>query len=109
MTLVRVQAAAAVRINEIYRYSRERWGETQAKDYVTGLFEAFAGIASDAVVSRPVPAEFGVRGYVFRYRRHFVYWKRLSDGAIGIVTVLHERMHQIGHFMEDHEPDVLRE
>ena len=43
-------------------------------------------------------------GYVFRYEKQFVYWKTLSNGAIGIVTVLHERMHQIGRFLEDREP-----
>ena len=104
MTPVRVQEAAALRIDEIYRYSRERWGEAQADAYVMGLFEAFEGIATGAIASRPVPAELGVDGYVFRYRRHFVYRKTLSDGGIGIVTVLHERMHQIGRFLEDHEP-----
>ena len=104
MTGVRVQRAAALRIEEIYRYSRERWGEAQAESYVTGLFEAFESIATGAVASRPVPAEFGVEGYVFRYRRHFIYWKTLSDGAIGIVTVLHERMHRVERFQEDREP-----
>jgi len=53
------------------------------------------------VVSKPIPAEFGVDGYCFRYERHFVYWRRLSNGDIGIVTILHERMHQIGRFRED--------
>ena len=104
MTPVRVQRAAAVRIEEIYRYSRERWGEERAQAYVTGLFEAFEGIATGAVLSRPVPAELGVEGFVFRYRRHFVYWKTLGDGAIGIVTVLHERMHRAERFREDSEP-----
>ena len=104
MTPVRVQKAAALRIEEIYRCSWERWGEAQAESYVTGLFEAFDDIATGAVASRPVPAEFGVEGYVFRYRRHFIYWKTLSDGAIGIVTVLHERMHLAARFQEDREP-----
>ena len=104
MTGVRVQEAAVLRIEEIYRYTRERWGEAQADTYVTGLFEAFENIATRAVASRPVPAEFEVDGYVFRYRRHFVHRKTLDDGAIGIVTVLHERMHQIDRFLEDHEP-----
>ena len=44
-------------------------------------------------------------GCVFRYEKHYVYWKRLDNGDIGIVTVLHERMHQIGRFREDHERD----
>ncbi len=104
MTPVRVQDAAALRIQEIYQYSRERWGETQADAYIMELFEAFDGIATGALISRPVPAELGVDGYVLRYRRHFIYWKTLNDGAIGIVTVLHERMHQFGRFLEEQEP-----
>ena len=101
MTPVRVQQIAALRIDEIHRYSRDRWGTAQADAYITGLFEAFDKIATGGVASRPVPAEFGVEGFVFRYRKHFVYWKRLSDGDIGIVTVLHERMHRIGRIRED--------
>lgn len=101
MPPVLVQEAAALRIDEIFRYTRDRWGEAQAERYITGLFDAFARIASHGVLSRPVPAEFGVGGFYFRYEKHFVYWKRLSGGDIGIVTVLHERMHQTGRFQDD--------
>ena len=78
--------------------------EAQADAYIRGLFEAFGGIATGAVASRLTPAEFEVNGYVFRYRRHFVYWTPLGDGTIDIVTVLHERTHRIGRFLEDYEP-----
>jgi len=98
---VRVQQAASHRLDDIYRYTRERWGEAQADRYVTGLFDAFARIGTHGVISRPIPAEFGVDGYVFRYEKHFVYWRRLSNGDIGVVTILHERMHQIERFRED--------
>ncbi len=104
MKPVRVQEAATRRIEEIYRYSLEQWGETQADAYITGMFEAIEGIASGTTQSRSVPVEFGVSGNLFRYRRHFVYWKTLSDGSIGIVTILHERMHQLIQFREDYEP-----
>ena len=57
--------------------------------------------AAHGVVSKPIPAEFGVEGYFFRYERHFVYWSHLSNGDIGIVTILHERMHQIDRFRDD--------
>ncbi len=103
MTEVRVQRAAAVRIDEIYKYTRERWGEAQADSYVTGLFEAFGNIGEGTVGSRPIAAEFEVDGFWFRYRKHYVYWKILDDGTIGIVTVLHERMHQVGRMLEDWE------
>jgi plasmid stabilization system protein ParE len=43
----------------------------------------------------------GCDRYFFRYERHFVYWRHLSNGDIGIVTILHERMHQIDRFKED--------
>ena len=98
---VRVQEAASHRLDEIYRYTRERWGDEQAARYITGLFEAFERIETHRIMSRPVPAAFGVDGYMFRYNQHFVYWRRLLDGDIGIVTILHERMHQIDRFRED--------
>ncbi len=98
---IRVQEAASARLDEIYRYTRDRWGEARAEAYVTGLFAAFERIETRGVASRRVPAEFGVDGYFFRYERHFVYWRRLSGGDIGIVTILHERMHQMDRFRED--------
>ncbi|THF61653.1 type II toxin-antitoxin system RelE/ParE family toxin [Pseudothauera rhizosphaerae] len=101
MARVRIQEAASFRLDEIYRYTRDRWGTEQADRYITSLFEAFERIATHAVNSRPIPAEFGVEGYFFRHERHFVYWRRLSGGDIGIVTILHERMHQIDRFRED--------
>lgn len=101
MPAVRIQESASWRLDEIYRYTRERWGEAQAKGYITGLFEAFERIETHGVGSRPVPAEFDVEGFYFRYERHVVYWRRLSNGDIGIVTILHERMHQISRFRED--------
>lgn len=42
-----------------------------------------------------------MNGFFFRYQHYFVYWRRLSNCDIGIMTVLHERMHQIGQFAED--------
>ncbi|MBU4611962.1 type II toxin-antitoxin system RelE/ParE family toxin [Achromobacter sp. GG226] len=101
MAQIRIQEAASFRLDEIYRYTRDRWGDAQAERYITGLFQAFERIDTHAVASRPVPAEFGVQGYFFRYERHVVYWRRLANGDVGIVTILHERMHQIERFRED--------
>lgn len=100
---VLVQEAASHRIDEIYRYTKARWGDAQADAYITGLFDAFDRIAKHEILSRPIPAEFGVEGFYFRYEKHFIYWKRLEGQNIGIVTILHERMHQIGRFQDDAE------
>ncbi len=90
-----IQDAASYRIDEIYQYTLNQWGAAQAEVYIAGLFDAFAKVGTHEILSRPVPAEFGVDGFFFRHEKHFVYWRHLSDGNIGIVTILHERMHQI--------------
>jgi plasmid stabilization system protein ParE len=98
---VRVQEAASLRLDDIYRYTRDRWGPEQADRYITDLFAAFEKIDSHGVASRPIPAEFAIDGFYFRHAHHFVYWRWLSDGDIGIVTILHERMHQMDRFRDD--------
>ncbi|MFH1813976.1 MAG: type II toxin-antitoxin system RelE/ParE family toxin [Pseudomonadota bacterium] len=103
MTHVHVQEAASWRIDEIYRYTRKRWGTELADRHITGLFEAFDGIETRRTASRPIPADFGIGGYYFRHEGHFVYWRVLSNGDIGIVTILHERMHQIDRFRDPFE------
>lgn len=97
----RVQDRAGHRLDEIYSYTRERWGDEQAEQYIRGLFSCFERIASREIPWRSVPAEFGVNGYYCRFEHHYVYWRRLSDGSVGIVTLLHERMHQPERFRED--------
>ncbi len=101
MTQFLVQHSASYRIDEIYRYTREKWGTAQAESYIMGLFAAFEKIDTHELLSRPIPAEFGVNGFFFRYQKHFVYWKYLSNDTVGIVTILHERMHQIERFKDD--------
>jgi len=96
-----VQKATSFRIDEIFRYTLERWGTEKTESYISGLFEAFEKIETHEVFSRPIPAEFGVDGFFFRYQKHFVYWKYLDTGVVGIVTILHEKMHQIERFTED--------
>ena len=97
----RVQEAASLWLDDIYRYTRDRWGAEQADRYIIDLFAAFDRIEGHGVASRPIPAEFGVEGFYFRHEHNFVYWRRLSNGDIGIVTILHERMHQSDRFRDD--------
>lgn len=40
------------------------------------------------------------------YEKHFVYWRRLSNRDIGIVTLLHQAMHQIQRFKDDLESEA---
>lgn len=101
MAEVRIQEAASYRLDEIYRYTRHRWGEEQAQRYIESLFAAFGRIETHTAMSRPVPPEFGVNGFMMRHERHVIYWRWLANGDIGIVTILHQRMHQIDRLRED--------
>lgn len=98
-----IQTAASFRIDEIYHYTLKQWGATKAESYITGLFTAFEKIDTHDIFSRPIPAELGIQGFFFRYERHFVYWKFINDETVGIVTILHERMHQIKQFKHDED------
>lgn len=103
MAAFTVSAIAGRRLDAIFVHTRDQWGQDQAEAYVRGLFDCFDGIARRDRIWRTVPAEFGVDGYYCRYRHHYVYW-RLADGTIGIVTILHERMHRMDRFREDNAP-----
>lgn len=96
-----LQKAADRRLDEIYLFTRERWGEAQADAYITGMFDRFQAICDRRVPWKPVPAEFGVTGFFTRYQRHYIYWAEAPEGHIRIVTILHERMHQLARFQED--------
>jgi toxin ParE1/3/4 len=101
MAAFRVQERAGHRLDEIYVYTRDTWGDDQAVRYIRGLFECFDDIASRKTAWRAIPAEFGVDGFFSRFEHHYIYWRLLPDGTVGIVTILHERMHQHDRFRED--------
>lgn len=82
-------------LDEIYEYTAIQWGENQADRYIELLFQYFSDVSAKNVIWRAVPAEFGVEGYFGKCEHHFIYWKLLSNGDVGIFAILHERMHQI--------------
>ena len=103
MSGYQLEPLANARIDEIYIYTRERWGEDQAWRYLRGLFDRFDAIADRRVPWRVIPADFGTRGYFCRYEHHTIYWKLLDNGLVGIVTILHERMHRIDRLADEME------
>lgn len=104
MSVVFVEPTADQRLDEIYEFTAEQWGEEQADRYIQRLFERFAAIAARRVPWRALPPEFGVPLSYVRAEHHIVYWRERADGAIGIVTILHERMHQIEQLRAVWEP-----
>lgn len=101
MKAFRLEPAADHRLDEIFRYTDDRWGTDQAQRYIRDLFSCFAAIARHEIAWRRIPAEFGVDGYYCRHQSHFVYWKQLTADEIAIVSILHERMNQVSRLVAD--------
>jgi toxin ParE1/3/4 len=101
MNTYKVLKTASHRIDEIYLYSWDQWGEAQAKRYIEGMFNCFEKITKHEVLWKPIPAEYGVSGYYTAYEKHFIYWRELSDGSVGIATILHQSMSISDRLLED--------
>lgn len=85
---------AAEQLTAIYDYSLEKWGEAQATKYLNGLIGIFFRIAEGKSVSRRIEPMFNVNGFVTRYEKHFIYWKILKNGNLGIFAILHQQQNQ---------------
>ncbi len=79
-------------LDDIFDYTYDRWGEDQARRYLSALFDLFEAIASGREIGRLIQAEYGVVGFYARCGKHAVYWKRLPDGRVAIAEILHEKM-----------------
>lgn len=75
---------------DIWLYTAEQWGEVQADKYVDGLYEIFKNM--DNASWRKVEDNRFLGVYFLRYEKHFVFFRELSTGHIGIISILHERM-----------------
>lgn len=96
----RLFSRAELRLEEIVDYTRSRWGDAQAEAYLDGMLARIEALAERTIPWRTIPAELGVAGYYARYESHLLYWRVLEDGAIGVVTILHERMQQVAPLRE---------
>ena len=77
-------------LHDIWDYTSDRWGESQAETYVRELFAWLDALPERAHLWHAIPGE-RLRGAFFaRYRSHFVFFRRLSSGDIGVLAILHE-------------------
>ncbi len=84
-------------IVEVLKYTRARWGETQAREYAALIKQAIAVIASDPrrgrsrTVARP-----GILAYHIsqsgRPARHVLFYRIGASATVEIVRFLHDAM-----------------
>lgn len=105
MSGYRLFPRAELRLEEIVDYTRARWSDAQATAYLDGMLARIEALVEHSAPWRTLPPELGIPGYYARYERHLLYWRVLEDGAIGIVTILQERMQQVDPLREAFQPD----
>jgi toxin ParE1/3/4 len=101
--------AAKASLLDIYEYTTRRWGQRQADKYLDGLFQVFERIPEQKVPWRPIPEEVEVKGYYYRHRQHYIYWRRFPDGHVGITAILHASMMQGDRLARAFAPDEGKE
>jgi toxin ParE1/3/4 len=87
-----LEPEASIALDDIYRYTRKRWGKDQADRYIRGLFNRLSDITERRVPWRRVSARLAIDAYFCRYERHFLYWKESADGRLRVFAILHESM-----------------
>lgn len=92
-------AAARQDIRDIWRYTAEQWGETQADRY-TGLLEArFQQIAAGSALSRTFSARYP-QVLVTRCEQHDIFYLSPAEQRPCIIAVLHARMDLLARLRE---------
>lgn len=95
--------AAKERILEIWDYTERIWGEEQADRYVRGLVEAINVAHGRRHQWRRVLDEALSDVFFIRYQHHYVFFRVLSDEALGVISILHENMNIPSRLREDSE------
>lgn len=97
---VRILPAARRRLLEIWGYTARTWGIEQADRYLAGLDSHLSRLLADRAKWRvPMASIPGV--HFSRYEHHYIFFRELSSGEIGIITILHEKMDLPRRFRED--------
>jgi len=107
VTPYRFSPSADKRQDDIWQYSVEQRGEQQAISYFKALHQHLSKLASNKLLWHPLPNTFvvpddlDIEVYFSHYKKHYIFFRKLSDGHIGIVTILHDSMDMPVRLSED--------
>jgi toxin ParE1/3/4 len=90
MPKYRLTPAAKSDLLEIWQYSVETWGETQAENYLLKIEATLEKLASNPEIGRKRP-EVTPGYFSFPVEKHIIFYL-CSDNYIDIIGILHGRM-----------------
>ena len=95
MNLYRLYPRADKQQDKIWQYTVEKWSIEQADKYILGLHEHFEKLANKEKPWRKLLStklSLSKEAYFSRYKKHFVFFTKLPNNAIGVISILHETM-----------------
>lgn len=84
--------------DRIWRDTVDQWGEAQAVAYISGLHAYLQRLSETKALWRKlprdlvVPADLKTQAFFSRYERHYLFFRELPSGKIGVMAILHDRM-----------------
>ena len=91
--------AADKDIQQVTRYTLNKWGSGSLEKYITGLKATFDAIGSGDALQREFSKRFP-EVLVTKYRYHFVFYIRESLEIPVIIGVIHERRDVVNRLIE---------
>ena len=102
----KIYPAARERLLQIWDYTDQKWGEEQADAYVNSLVAFAHELPSHRARWRPMRGK-GFSGiWLIRHKHHYLFFRELSNGQIGILSILHENMDLPARLREDAEREA---
>ena len=93
--------------DKIWNDTVKDWGKNQAVTYITGLHAHLLLLCDNRMIWRElphklaVPADIKRDAYFSRYERHYIFFRELDNGDLGVMIILHERMDMPVRLQED--------
>ena len=98
---VKIYPPVEARLLEIWNYSCEKWGEEQADSYVRNLFAALNSLPTRRKSWRSFQDKMLPGVWFVRHENHFIFFRELPGGSLGIISILHEAMNLPARLKED--------
>jgi toxin ParE1/3/4 len=103
----KIHPKARQRLAKIWADTAKEWGEAQADHYIDTLYQAMHDLSKTPYLWRKLDHKHfkGKEVYFQRVQKHFVFFKKLPSGDLGILSVLHERMNLPARLLDDAQLD----
>ncbi|MBY0619753.1 type II toxin-antitoxin system RelE/ParE family toxin [Sphingomonas ursincola] len=83
----RLTRKARTDLADIWNYTADLWGVVQAERYIRQIETELTAASQGAALARPIDAFWRVKS-----GHHVCIFRKLSDGDIEVIRILHERM-----------------